>query len=151
KDAVVRYTTQYYRQDKEQEVRIDTDLTWLIGYFLGDGSLGNYRVRTTNKYGTTYEYAGLRLRFHDETEAVLNRVQEIVRRVFGETASIQEDGRGSKGKHLCYTGRKVCGFFAALFDVGPKTFSLTMPDFLWEGGRELAVAFLAGLIDSDGH
>jgi len=150
KDAVVRYSTEYFRKDEQQEVRIDADLAWLIGYFLGDGSLGNVRKSTTNKYGTTYEYAGLRLRFHDETEPVLRRAQEIIERVFGETASIQDDGRGSKGKHIAFTGRKVCGFFAALFDVGPKTFSLTMPSFLWEGGRELAIAFLAGLIDSDG-
>ena len=150
KDAVIRYATEYFRKDEQQEVRIDADLAWLIGYFLGDGSLGNVRKATTNKYGTTYEYAGLRLRFHDETEPVLERVRAIVERVFGETASIQDDGRGSKGKHLAFTGRKVCGFFAALFDVGPKTFSLAMPSFLWESGRELAVAFLAGLIDSDG-
>ena len=150
KDAVVRYATEYHGHEEPREIRIDADLAWLIGYFLGDGSLGNVKHRTTNSYGTTYEYAGLRLRFHDETLETLERVQQIVNRVFGESAAIQDDGRGSKGKHVCFTGRRACGFFAALFDVGPKTFSLTMPDFLWEAGRELAVAFLAGLIDSDG-
>jgi ribonucleoside-diphosphate reductase alpha chain len=151
KDAVVRFATAYHGRDEAHEVRIDADLAWLLGYFLGDGSLGHIRKRTTNKYGTTYEYDGLRLRFHDETVETLDRVRAIVERAFGETASVQDDGRGSNGKHVCFTGRKVCGFFAALFDAGPKTHSLAMPEFVWESGRDLVLAFLAGLIDSDGH
>ena len=60
KDAIVRYTTEYHGHDEPREVRIDADLAWLIGYFLGDGSLGHYRARTTNKYGTTYEAEAVR-------------------------------------------------------------------------------------------
>ena len=127
------------------------DLAWLCGYFLGDGSLGTYRTHTTNAYGTRYEYHGLRLRFNDETVETLQRVQSIILRCFGEKAAIQQDGRGSKGKTLTFTGRKSTGFFAALFDVGPKCRTLRMPEFLWDGGRDLALAFLAGLVDSDGH
>src|SRR5205823_2769448 len=48
------------------------------------------------------------------------------------------------------TGRRTTGFFAALFDVGEKTRSLQVPEFIWEGGRDLVLAFLAGLVDSDG-
>ncbi len=150
RDAEVVYETSYFGKPQQHRVRIDAELCWLIGYFLGDGSLAHYRARTKNKYGTTYEYDGLRLRFHDETVEVLENVRRVVERVFGETAAIQDDGRGSNGKHLTYTGRKVTGFFAALFEPGPKTFTLAMPDFLWEAGREHVLAFLAGLIDSDG-
>ena len=32
------------------------------------------------------------MRFHDETRETLERVQEIVSRVFGESAAIQDDG-----------------------------------------------------------
>ncbi|MFO0925769.1 MAG: LAGLIDADG family homing endonuclease [Gemmataceae bacterium] len=150
RDAWVEYTTTYHQSAEAHRVRIDTDLAWLCGYFLGDGSLGHVRRMTTNKYGTTYRYDGLRLRFHDETTEVLDRVAQVVERVFGERATVQEDGRGSKGRHLSYTGRKVTGFFAALFEVGPKTHTLAMPAFVWEGGPEVARAFLAGLVDSDG-
>lgn len=34
--------------------------------------------------------------------------------------------------------------------MGAKTYRLQMPEFVWEGGSEIAMAFLAGLIDSDG-
>src|SRR5439155_20518500 len=88
--------------------------------------------------------------FHDETVAVLQRVQGIIARCFGEHAAIQNDGRGSNGKTLTYTGRRATGFFAALFEPGEKTHSLKMPDFIWEAGRDFALAFLAGLVDSDG-
>ncbi len=149
--AEVTYDTSHYGSHESQRVTIDADLAWLCGYFMGDGSLGSCRRRTTNKYGASYQYDGLRVRFHDETPETLERVRAIVERTFGETASIQADGRGSKGRHLTYTGRRVTGFFAALFDVGPKTHSLRMPAFVWESGPPLALAFLAGLLDSDGH
>src|SRR5262249_54846726 len=74
RDVEVAYGTSYYGSQESWRVRVDADLAWLCGYFLGDGSLGHCRARTTNKYGTTYEYRGLRLRFHDETAEVLERV-----------------------------------------------------------------------------
>ena len=150
RDTEVVYQTSYYGSPETQRVPMDADLSWLCGYFLGDGSLGLYRTMTTNKYGTTYEYQGLRVRFHDETVEVLERVRSVIARVFGEQATIQQDGRGSQGKTLTYTGRRVTGFFAALFEVGEKTYTLRMPEFVWESGRELVLAFLAGLVDSDG-
>ncbi|MCE7935729.1 MAG: hypothetical protein DYG96_14220, partial [Chlorobi bacterium CHB2] len=117
---------------------------------MGDGSLGVAHSTTTNTYGTSYNYQRLRLRFHDETEETLRRVQMIIERTFGAQAAIQQDGRGSKGKTLCYTSRTVTGFFAELFGVGEKTFTLRMPAFVWEAGRDVVTGFLAGLIDSDG-
>ncbi len=150
RDVTVSFGTTHYSKCEQHTVRIDADLAWLVGYFLGDGSLQHYRAKTTNKYGTKYEYDGLRLRFFDETVETLQKVQAVVERVFGETAKVQNDGRGSNGKHLTYTGRKVTGFFAALFDPGEKTFTMRLPAFAWEMGRDLTVAFLAGLLDSDG-
>ncbi len=149
--AEVNYGTRYFGHDEERCVAINPDLAWLCGYFMGDGSLGENRARTTNKKGKTYSYDGLRLRFHDETVVVLERVVAIVAREFGETGTIQADGRGSKGHTVAFTGRKATGFFAALFAPGPKSYTLAMPEFVWEGGRDLALAFLAGLVDSDGH
>jgi ribonucleoside-diphosphate reductase alpha chain len=150
RDAEVAFDSSYHGQGETNRVRIDADLAWLCGYFLGDGSLGHHRSRTTNKYGTTYEYQGLRLRFHDETTEALERVRNIIARHFGAQGSIQQDGRGSQGKTLTYTGRRATGFFAAWFEAGPKTYTLRVPEFLWEGGRDLVLAFLAGLVDSDG-
>jgi ribonucleoside-diphosphate reductase alpha chain len=147
----VAYATTYFGRAESHRVAIDADLAWLVGYFLGDGSLGRRRRADcaggrSERYGNEY----LRLRFFDETVETLERVRAIVERVFGEVATVQNDGRGSNGRHLCFTGRRVTGFFAALSPVGSKTYSLTLPAFVWEGGRELALAFLAGLIDSDG-
>jgi ribonucleotide reductase alpha subunit len=145
------YTTKYFGRDEEHRVAIDEDLAWLYGYFLGDGSLGRRRSESSEgacstRYGNEY----LRVRFFDETVETLERVRSIVERVFGETATVQQDSRGSNGKHLCFTGRRVTGFFAAQVPVGSKTYSLAMPSFVWESGRDVALSFLAGLLDSDG-
>ena len=111
---------------------------------VGDGALGRRRSPSSKGSGSTrYGNKYLRVRFFDETVETLERVRSIVERVFGETATIQQDGRGSNGKHLCFTGRQVTGFFAAQVPVGSKTFSLAMPAFVWEGGRDLALSFLA--------
>ncbi|MBI5514643.1 MAG: hypothetical protein HY909_12785 [Deltaproteobacteria bacterium] len=147
----IAYDTRYFGHEEPRRVALNPDLAWLVGYFLGDGSLGESRNRVTGKSGRTYTYEGLRLRFHDETVEVLERVAAIIEREFAESATIQQDGRGSKGHTLTYTGRRATGFFAALFEPGPKTYTLAMPDFVWEGGRDLALAFLAGLVDSDGY
>jgi ribonucleoside-diphosphate reductase alpha chain len=145
------YSTRYFGKEERHHVRLDADLAWLCGYFLGDGSLGASRSTTRGRTGRAYFYPGrLRLRFHDETVECLDRVRRIVESKFGETSCVQHDGRGSNGKHLCYTGRRVTAFFATLFGAGAKTHSLKFPSFVWESGREVALAFLGGLIDSDG-
>lgn len=149
--AEVTYTASYFGREEAHRVAINPEIAWLCGYFLGDGSLSEHRHCTTTKYGKTYAYDGLRLRFHDESREVLERVIDIVARTFGETATIQQDGRGSKGCTVTFTGRRATGFFAALFDPGSKTHALRMPDFVWEAGRDVALAFLAGLLDSDGY
>ncbi len=149
-EVVAKYQTTYFGKARDHQMRIDADLAWLVGYFLGDGSLGRITNRTRNGYGKQYEYDRLRLRFHDETVPVLERVRDIVARQFDEHASIQEDGRGSNGKHVTYTGRKVTGFFSLFSEPGAKATTLRMPEFVWHGGVDLAMAFLAGLVDSDG-
>lgn len=91
----VEYNTEYFRKEENNQVVIDPDLAWLCGYFMGDGSLGAVNRSTTNNYGRTYTYAGLRLRFHDETLETLAKVQRLMLQYFGEgEAAIQEDGRG---------------------------------------------------------
>ncbi|HZO17306.1 MAG TPA: LAGLIDADG family homing endonuclease, partial [Polyangiaceae bacterium] len=151
--ATVHYTSTYFGKSEDHAVTIDTELAWLCGYFLGDGTFGEIKSSTTNPQGRRYTYDRLRLRFTassqaGSSEAALKRVQNIVARAFGEHGEIQDDGRG-KGKQVCFTGRYVTGFFAALFEPGPKTHHI--PSFLWQAERSVALAFLAGLIDADGE
>jgi ribonucleoside-diphosphate reductase alpha chain len=146
----ITYTTPFFGREETRRVPVDDDLAWLCGYFLGDGSLGRRPRRVPSTMRRRHGYDSLRRRFHDETIEVLERVQRVIARIFGTQTCIQEDGRRGKGRHLAYTSRLVTGFFASVFGVGPKTHSLRMPAFVWEGGRNLALSFLAGLVDSDG-
>ena len=148
------WKTRHHGREEVWSLALTEEISWLCGYFLGDGCLSSRQRSKTDACGHTYTYDELRLRLHDETTGVLGRVQEIISHAFGEKARVRSDDRsddrGSSGDHLSYTGRRVTSFFASIFRVGPKTYDLEMPDFVWGSGRSIALAFLAGLIDSDG-
>lgn len=149
KDHKVEFTSQFHGRTDTHSIDLDEEIAWLVGYFIGDGSLDVGRRSTRNAYGTRYEYRRSRVRFFDETVTVLQRVQDIVQRRFGEQASINEDGRGSRGRHLTFAGRVTCGFFATFAAPGPKVPKL--PSWIWTARSRVARSFLAGLVDSDGH
>jgi ribonucleoside-diphosphate reductase alpha chain len=148
---IIEYKTSYFGKAEDNWQAIDVDLAWLIGYFLGDGAFGRSRSTTTNHFGKRYEYQRYRLRFFDETIENLERVQEIVSRHFGETARIGPIAKSNAGSMITYTGRRVTGFFASLFEPGSKTYTAKMPRFIWLAGPEIGKAFLAGILDSDGN
>ncbi|MBV9849949.1 MAG: hypothetical protein JO250_09785, partial [Armatimonadetes bacterium] len=142
------YETTYFGRKESQTIVLDEDLAWLCGYFMGDGSLGAKQSRVKTSSGRLCTYDSLRLRFYDETEDTLRRVQQVIARIFGEHTEII---RGQGCPMLVYNGRRVTRFFGQLFGVGSKTYSLSIPAFVWNSPRAVQLAFLAGLIDSDGY
>src|SRR5271166_4377424 len=144
------YKVPWFHTGKNLTVTPDTEIAWLVGYFLGDGSLG-WRRNKIERRGRTYTYRSLRLRFHDEDREPLERAAQILRTRFGASSSIARDGRGSKGLSLTCTKAAATAFFSQIVHVpGAKGASLLVPDFVKTGDSELQLAFLAGLIDSDG-
>jgi len=149
-DDTLTYDAPWFHTAKTLKVTPDTDLAWLVGYFLGDGNLGyrDQRIRRTNR---EYSYRSLRLRFFDEDREPLERVARILRERFGAGSSISRDGRNSKGLSLTCTKASATAFFAAAVHApGAKGATLQVPDFVRTGDAELQLAFLAGLVDSDG-
>jgi ribonucleoside-diphosphate reductase alpha chain len=146
----LEYRYQKFRKSIATSVPLTEDLAWLIGYFIGDGSLGEQQVRLTRDYGKrSYAYRRLRLRFHDETEDTLKKAQRILRNVFSANSTIRRDNR-SNGRTLNIHHRGACAFFANHVHLpGKKTYDVEVPSFILAADSEIQAAFLAGLIDSD--
>src|SRR3990172_6365831 len=121
---------------------LDEELAWLVGYSLGDGSLGQFRNRTTN-------YQALRLRLFDGRPEALQFARQVLAR-HGVKVTPRQDARGLWS--LTTTDRGFVPRFARLAEVnpGPKD-ALTLPEWVAKSPLPVVAAFLGGLIDSDGY
>lgn len=128
---------------EQHEITIDSDVGWLLGYFIGNGSLCSYQTRTGK-----YTYHKPRLRFYDETSSNIERVRHILMKKFGVKSISIGKSRNTIG--FSTTTRFPVSFFSSIFGVGPKRYSVRIPSFIYRCGEDVIRSFLAGLIDSDG-
>jgi len=121
------------------DIQITSDLSWLIGYFLGDGSIGRYKDK-------------FRLRFFDSTLETLMHTVKILEELTGKTYTIQKDSRNKTlylvlyNQHLINRILKICNIAA-----GEKSTKITIPNFIWKSPLDAIFSFIGGLIDSDGY
>ncbi len=140
----IEWTSKYFKEEEKNTVKVDKDLSWLIGYFIGDGSLGKRKQKVKGKL-----YEGLRLRFFDETLLSLEKAKVIIKEKFGDYSKISYDKR-SKCLVLYCLGRRTTSFFSNITKPN-KTYSIEFPEFILKSQLTNIYSFLAGLIDSDGH
>ncbi len=143
---LLSYNYEHFGKIKEATVEVDSEIGWLVGYFIGDGSIGwgNYQRHRT---GTRR----LRVRFYDETRENLERVQDIMQRRFGLRASIRLNApEKSKALELTITQGKATGLFHHFCPAGPKTYSAQLPHWIFKSPIAVLRAVVAGLLDSDG-
>ena len=126
-------------------VRLDEEIAWLLGYYLGDGNLGWAKVPSSEP-----RREKLRWRVFDGRTASLERVRDILARRFGVEIAIQQDGRGLYS--LATTNAGFIATFQGLVEVypGPKD-ELPFPEMVAKSPLSVVGAFLAGLVDSDGY
>ena len=121
------------------DITIDKDIAWLLGFWTGDGSVGNSKN-------------GLRFRLFDGRMDCLKRAQEILEKKFGIRIKIQKDSRG--GTYiLATTNKDFVTKWLSLNNgiVGSKEGRLTIPSFIIKSPLNVICSYLAGLIDSDGY
>ncbi len=117
------------------DVRVDEDVAWLVGYFLGDGSLSaNMR----------------RVRFTDESEEIIKHVVDIVERVVGVKYTYRKSNRENAFEVAMYNKRLI-KFFGEFSVGGVKYDNIEIPEFISRSPKSVVYSFLAGLIDSDGY
>jgi ribonucleoside-diphosphate reductase alpha chain len=118
---------------------INEDFAWLLGYFMGDGSLGPY-IKDKK-----------RIRFFDQSGETLEKVCKILRKIIGIKYKIQKDNR-SKTKYVVSYDRRLIKFFEETIGLkGNKDFDIFIPNFIFKSPLTVISSFIAGLIDSDGY
>lgn len=125
------------------------DLAYLIGYFIGDGSMSRFY---DNRGGNNIPK--IRIRFHDSNVDILSRITNILKEnELAETSIIQNDKRSSVLHEVSTSAKQVGLFFEKYgFTCGSKTYTAHFSDALKSQlNQENAYALLSGLIDSDGH
>ena len=127
------------------DVRLDEEIAWLLGFYLGDGSLDWAKVP-----GSDPRQEKLRWRLFDGRTASLERARDILARRFDVHLHVQRDGRGLHS--LATTDSTFIARFRALLalEPGPKL-DLPFPEMVAKSPLSVVGAFLAGLVDSDGY
>ncbi|MBI5060874.1 MAG: adenosylcobalamin-dependent ribonucleoside-diphosphate reductase [Candidatus Aenigmarchaeota archaeon] len=118
-------------------IKVDRDLAWLIGYYLGDGSIGQSKN-------------GLRFRLFDGKKDSLQKARKILLERFEINVKIQQDSR--RLYSITTTNQKFIKWFLKITGVpiGNKT-ELYIPELILKSPQNVLKGFFAGLIDSDGY
>ncbi|HEX9069265.1 MAG TPA: ribonucleotide reductase N-terminal alpha domain-containing protein, partial [Ktedonobacterales bacterium] len=126
-------------------IRLDEEIAWLLGYYLGDGNLGWAKVPSSEP-----RREKLRWRLFDGRTASLEHARDILARRFDVHVTVAQDARGLYS--LSTTSATFIERFRALLEVrpGPKG-ELPFPEMVAKSPLPVVGAFLAGLVDSDGH
>jgi flagellar protein FlaI len=114
--------------------KLDEHLAYLIGVISGDGSLEKYRVKI---------YPGTKL-----------ETLKTSKKVFGVAAKLRIRQRVRKKREICYVLDSVliAEFVHKFFEIpiGKKARALKVPEVIQRAKENVVVAYLAGLVDSDG-
>ncbi|AGB42084.1 oxygen-sensitive ribonucleoside-triphosphate reductase [Halobacteroides halobius DSM 5150] len=133
----------------EQETNLDQDLMWLIGYFIGDGCISQFKDNRGGNNLTKYK-----LRLFDANKQNLVKAKKIINENFNADINvIQNDKRSNKLYHLITSKQDVIDFFFNYgFSAGEKTYDVKITsEVKSELNAQNIYSLLSGLLDSDGH
>tara|TARA_Y100000310_G_scaffold328062_1_gene395516 strand:+ start:50472 stop:52853 length:2382 start_codon:yes stop_codon:yes gene_type:complete len=113
--------------------RIDTKISKLMGYYLGDGA---YEVD--------------RLTFFEQREEVAKYYQQLIRDVFGIESKL--NFRESKNYwQLRVYSRIISQLFKGFFPLSDKTLSEKIPSIILRSSDESLASFISGFFDAEGY
>lgn len=134
---------------KTSDSELSFDTAYLIGYFMGNGSMsltednrgGNHITRTF-------------IRFDDGNKNILKKIAKILNDKFGTEIQSHSQDRRSKDWKIGTTKTNVGDFFRKYgFKEGVKCYTVGVSETLRQelSNQEVVSGVLSGLIDSDGH
>lgn len=126
-------------------IRIDEDLAWAIGFFIGDGSVSYKSRKKKDK--------GFRLRAFNNDKKVLDKFNSIISSVFGvPKTKIQEDSRRDCFNYVLQSNDTIARFTKIVrAELDEKVSTVNIPSFLHKSPISVIHAMFAGFLDSDGH
>ena len=123
-DFVITYVGGLPKDREDYQGVLTEDFLWAVGYFLGDGHWGKYRIQWTAKK-KTFE------------------VQERLRTLFGDRV------RNYNGQ-LVVNSKALCDLWREL-GLAERTAQKRIPEWVWRLPRNLKLALLEGFLAADGH
>ncbi|MBU2577062.1 MAG: ribonucleoside triphosphate reductase [Nanoarchaeota archaeon] len=132
-----------------KKTKLDSDMMWLIGFFIGDGCISKL---VDNRGGNNIKKYSVR--FFSSNVKVLAKVKKILFEKFGvEISVIKNDKRSEVLRRVGTSSKNVLDFFFKCgFVVGKKVYDVRIPDFVKSNLNSSNVfSLLTGLMDSDGH
>ena len=126
-------------------VRLNEEIAWLLGFYLGDGSPGWVKEPNSEP-----ERMKLRWRLFDGRTASLEWARDILARHFNVHLNVQRDARGLYS--LNTTDQRFIEQFRQLLAINPGLkIDLSFPEMIAKSPLPVVGSFLAGLVDSDSH
>lgn len=126
----VRAGTEHFSCPKT--IRLDRELGYLVGFFIGDGNFNAEHCAFTQK-----------------DSAVLEKIANIAYTHFSAPSQLYHDYDGSKFV-LLITHPALHNLLRKTFGIGHMAQNKTLPENIYEYNREFAIGIIEGLIDSDG-
>lgn len=144
-DKLLSETTNMLKNKKSG--LLSPEVAWLMGYFMGDGSMSQYMTRGKMVHTIC---------FFDENKAILDRVNEILLKegVIDRPHKIAaRDKRSPNLLKLEFAGKRVFEYFLAHgFHPGRKALTVKLTPFIRANlTRDAAFSLMGGLVDSDGN
>ena len=133
----------------DKKTELDNDLMWLLGFFIGDGSISKF---IDNRGGNNL--VRYKTRFFSEHQEALDKVVRTLNEYFHcDVKVIQNEKRSKLLKEVSTSKKEVSEFFFEHgFQVGEKTYNVYVHQKIKENfTKDNIYSFLAGLMDSDGH
>lgn len=118
--------------------KLDTETAWFIGYFLGNRSVSQRFRTNTNAYDNKF-----RISCPTNYPTICEKVETAFNKIVGDKYTTY-----NKGTSIEFTTSKeiITNYFLHIKQ--PNT-SIVIPEFIKQNTREIQLAFLAGLLDSD--
>lgn len=129
-----------------EELVVDEDLLYLLGYWMGDGTLGTDYSRKSVRRGNW------KIVFGESSSAQYDRIRSILIRKLGIACVKEQKSRGMRV--LAVSGNPV------FYEVWASEFGRSsnhgtnpkrIPGWVKDLPNDMLVSFLAGIIDSDGY
>lgn len=119
-------------------LELNSNICWLIGLILGDGSF----IKTKNMQS---------LRIYTDSEATAKKAIEIMNKTFNETCSYKWKPKNNYFEVICnYRSTVEKLLLLCECKYGAKGAIIDIPELITKSSRDSVLAFIAGFIDADG-
>jgi len=128
-------------------VKLTKDLAYLLGYICGDGCLVNpyFSFKKKKKMGCI-------ISIYEESE---QHLKNVIKPLFLEIFDLKVNVVPSSNENsynITFTSKVIHTFLTKVFDLpfGKKSGKLKIPDLIKKSPKDIQIAFIQGMYDSDG-